>query len=34
MNIQAWTFQIFQISYTKNVVKVHALDGKIVYHTG
>ena len=25
MNMQAWTFQIFQISYTKNVVKVHAL---------
>ena len=25
MSMQAWTFQILQISYTKNVVKVHAL---------
>lgn len=28
------TFQILKISYTKNVVKVHALDGKAVYHLG
>lgn len=26
MSIYAWTFQICQMSYTENVVKVHALE--------